>query len=804
MRTRRKKLLAALAIVPIAPAAILYATLTSSLPRRDGIAAIPGLAAAVDVELDAHAVPRLRAANLDDAFRAEGFMHAQERFFSMDLMRRSAAGELAALVGERALPADRRVRPFEFRERAAALLEKLPDEQVGWLEAYAQGVNAGLADLGAAPPEYLVLGADPTPWTAEDSLLVVYAFYTLLSNNERFEKPQAVMRAVLPPALYEFLTPTTTRLDRPLEFPAGDRTGGYVAAEIPPAEVVDLRKAPSPRFPHRLVDPPYAGPASNQWAADASRTAAGTAILANDPHLDLRLPSLFYRCELYWPGFAIRGASVPGLPGILIGASDELAWGATVSYADQSDWIVVEVDPADPDRYLDAGGTAAFTAKTLEIAVAGRDEPERLQVRGTRWGPIVDHDGFGRPLVLEATWLTDAGVNLEILDLMRADSVAAGIETVGRWAGPSLNWMLADASGAIGWAVNGPVPRRVGFDGSAPESWADGAHGWQGLEVLPSLARGNDGVLFTANNRTLPIDRADRLGRIWMRPLRAERIDELLAGRTSLSEQDFLSMQLDTRAFGYESIRALILEIVPATETDTALAWARRTAAAWNGRSDTDQTGFVLMQRLYRTLQQRVIGPLLAPAFAADPGFVYRWPLADEVLARILEERPPNLLSADETSWDELLRNALRDTVEALASARANGLQTEWGEVNRLDVAHPLAGVPLLGRWLRLPAIEQPGSMVSLRVAAPSYGAALRMAVSPTDPAAGYLELAGGQSGHFLSANFRDLESDWAAGRPTPFLAGPTRSHFRLVAAAARAPGAAVAAPAQSPTGASP
>jgi penicillin amidase len=781
VRIGRKKLLTALVAVPIAPAAILYATLHSSLPRRAGIAEIPELSAPVEVELDAHAVPRLRASSLADAFRAQGFMHAQERFFAMDLMRRSPAGELAALVGERALRLDRRVRPFEFRTRAAALLERLPAEQRQWLAAYAQGVNAGLADLGAVPPEYLLLRTVPEPWSAEDSVLVVYALYTQLSNDETFEKPQAAMRAVLPPALYAFLTPATSRFDRPLIHPEDDPTGGYAPVEVPPTAAVDLREQPAPHFPRRIVDPPYSGPGSNQWAADASRTASGRAVLANDPHLDLRLPSLFYRCELYWPGFTVRGASVPGLPGILIGASDTLAWGATVSYADQSDWIVVEVDPSDPDRYRVPGGTEPFTTKSLPIAVAGRDAPERVEIRGTRWGPVVDRDGLGRPLVLEATWLGDDGVDLDILDLMRADSVETGLDVVARWAGPSLNWMLADARGTIGWGINGPVPRRVGFDGSVPESRAEGTRRWQGLAELPRLARGNDGVLFTANNRTLPIAAADLLGHAWMRPLRAQRIDEMLGERGTLDESEFLEMQLDTRASAYETMRALILETVPDAERDPQLAWARRIAAGWNGHSDAGETGFLLMQRFYRVLQRRAIEPMLAPVYAADPAFVYRWPLADEVLARLLETRPANLLSADYSSWEDFLRSALRSTVAALAAGP--GLDASWGEVNRLEVEHPLAGLPLIGRWLRLPAIEQSGSTVSVRVATASYGAVLRMAVSPADPASGYLELAGGQSGHFLSANFSDLEADWAAGRPTPFLAGPTAARFRLVGA---------------------
>jgi penicillin amidase len=779
MTQRRKTWLAALAAIVLVPVAVLYALLSSSLPRRNGAAELPGLSATVEVELDVHAVPRLRGASLEDALSALGFMHAQERFFQMDLTRRSAAGELAALVGPRALPADRAQRPYELRRRAAAWLARLPAEHRSWLEAYVRGVNAGLSDLRAAPPEYLLLRERPEPWTAEDSLLVAYAVCMMLSENQRYEKPLAVMRAALPTAVYAFLTPSTTRFDRPVVYPRDDRSGGYVPMAIPDARVLDLRELRAPDPDRRVVDSPLAVPGSNQWAAGASRSARGDALLANDPHLQLKLPNTFYRAELYWPGHAVRGAGIPGLPGILIGASGTLAWGATVSYADQSDWIVVEVDEHDAGRYRTAEGLARFGTATYEIAVAGVADPERLEVRTTQWGPVLDADGLGRPLVLEATWLAEGGMSLDVLELMRADSVARGLAVVSRWAGPSLNWMLADSRGAIGWGFNGPVPRRSGFDGSVPEPRSDGTRRWSGFVPLPSVGP-HAQVLFTANQRTLPHDEAVTLSRLWMRPLRARRIGELLDANARFTESDFLAMQLDTRAQGYEPIRDLVLEVVPAGEADAGLAWARRTAETWNGYAEADTAGFRLMQGFYRVLLERALAPLLAPVFEADPSFVYRWPLADESLSRILEERPPHMLTADYADWPAFFRAALIATLERLA-VEDGGLSASWGRANRLDVAHPFANVPVLGRRLRLPAHEQSGSMVSLRVAAPRYGAALRMIVSPAHPESGFLQMPGGQSGHLLSRHLADLHADWANGAPTPFLAGPTQWRFRLV-----------------------
>jgi len=775
-----KRVLAAAAGLLLLLLAAAYLVVAAALPRRGGEAPLPGLAASVSVTLDSHGIPTLQAESFLDALRAQGYLHAQERFFQMDLLRRASAGELAELFGERALATDLGQRPFGYRYRAQRLRATLPPEQNAWLDAYTEGVNAGLADLGARPPEYWLAGAKPRPWLPEDTLLVVLTFYTMLSNNESYERGQGVMHEVLAAPLYEFLTPSTSRFDRPvLGASPNDPTGGYVPLPIPGPDVVDLRTRPAPQIggPAR-VEPPLLGPASNNWAVDATRGANGRAMVANDPHLSLRLPNIFYRIELEWGGRALRGASIPGLPGVLIGASNDVAWGATVSNADQSDWVVIEVDPSDPTRYRTPDGYEPFETGSTEIAVAG-GTAVHVDTRSTRWGPIVAADWRGRPLALHATWLEPQGLDLRIVGLAEATDAAAASVVLARWAGPSLNWALADSGGEIAWVVNGPLPRRVGFDGSRPESLADGTRSWQGRRAPPGAIGGHDGALYTANNRTLPPSQADTVSRMWMRPLRAKRIDELLAERRTFAETDFLEMQLDTKAEGYEQIRATILDVVGSDDREPKLKRARELAAQWNGTADVDQTAFRLLQAYYRTLLERALTPLLAPAFEADPSFVYRWPLADEVLRRLLDERPAHLLTSEHADWRSFLRQTLLDTTEQLE--RGESLDAEWGESNVLDVAHPFAAsLGPLARLLTLPHARLPGSMVSLRVAAPNYGAVLRMAVSPAAPERGVLELAGGQSGHFLSPHFRDLQQDWVDGTPTPFLAGEPTAQFLL------------------------
>jgi penicillin amidase len=775
-----RRLLALVAALVAVLLLVVWIALFASLPRRSGEAQIPELAGPLSVALDARAIATVHGESFLDALRGQGFLHAQERYFQMDVLRRSSAGELAELFGELALTADLGQRPFAYRERARRLLATLPAEQVAWLDAYTQGVNAGLRDLGARPPEYWLAGAAPQRWLPEDSLLVVLTFYTTLSNNDSYERAQGVMHAVLPAPLYELLTPSTSRFDRPvLGATPSDPTGGYVPLPIPGPDVVDLRTRRAPRRggPPRVA-PPETGPASNNWAVDATRGEQGRAIVANDPHLFLRLPNTFYRIELEWGDRALRGASVPGLPGVLIGASNDVAWGATVSNADQSDWVVVEVDPSDPNRYLTPDGYETFETGSAEIAVAG-GEPVRIETRATRWGPVVAEDWLGRPLALHATWLEPQGLDLDLVGLGEAADAASASAILARWAGPSLNWVLADRRGEIAWVVNGPLPNRVGFDGSRPESLADGSRSWEGRRPPPGAIGGRDGAIFTANSRTLPPEQAARVSRIWMRPLRAKRIDDLLAESRAFDERDFLAMQLDTRAEGYERIRATILEVVPTDENEPKLKRARALAETWNGSADVEQAAFRLLHSYYRMLLERALEPLVAPAIERDPSFVYRWPLADETLRRLLDERPAHLLTSEHANWPSFLRHTLLETVEEIE--RDGAIDAEWGEVNVLDVAHPFAAsLGPFARRLELPRAPLPGSRISLRVAAPSYGAVLRMAVAPAAPENGVLELAGGQSGHFLSRQFRDQVSDWVDGTPTPFLAGEPVASFEL------------------------
>ena len=324
--------------------------------------------------------------------------------------------------------------------------------------------------------------------------------------------------------------------------------------------------------------------------------------------------------------------------------------------------------------------------------------------------------------------------------------------------------------------MGGYLPNREGFDGKTPVSWADGTRRWRGAldeSLRPVIIDPPEGVLFTANNRTVSTTVSRRLGRVWMPPVRAHRIAELLGEVATLSETDCLAIQLDTRSAVHEVARDLVLEVSDGPD----LARARELAESWNGTAQTDQRGFHLLHSYYDRLQERMFVDLLGPAISADEDFVYNWPLAVEVTRRLLEARPDHLLPPGHDDWPGFLRSVLVETIEELESGA--GLDPAWGSVNRAAITHPMArAAPALGRVLNMPRDPLPGWRASVRVQTPGYGATLRMAVSPGREQTGLFHMPTGQSGHFLSRHYDDGHRAWVDGLATPFAPGAAVSGF--------------------------
>ena len=793
-------LLLAVLVVVLTGGAYAWWRLRASLPSLDGALRLPGLGTEVRVVRDRYGIPSFAASTRVDQARVMGFLHAQDRFFQMDLQRRNAAGELAALVGARALPLDRTMRVHRFRARAAEALTLTTPEYRAVLQAYAEGVNAGLASLAAAPWEYTVLRRTPAPWRAEDTLLTVAVMtQTLQGRQAGFEAGNGVLHDTLPPALFEFVTTRGSAWDAPV-------IGALTARpSIPGPDVVDLRRLPKaaarrPAVPPQPVpgdavdaliaaftppDDPAFSAGSNNWAVDGAHSSSGAALVANDMHLQIGVPSIWYRASYSVgadpgrPARRVTGVTLPGIPLMAVGSNERVAWGFTNSEGDWSDLVIVEPDPRDATRYLAPDGPEPY-AVYRETLDASDGPGEVLEVRTTRWGPIVRKDSRGRELAQH--WVVhdpkvlavDPGLVETSASLPEALANAAGLGI------PHQNFVAGDADGRIGWTIIGSVPRRRGLDGRLPASWADGSRGWDGYlgaAEQPRLEEPDTGRIWTAN--AMVVDGA-RLAAVgygdYADGIRARLIRDRLLALPRATPADMLSVQLEDGALFFERWRRLFLDTLTASrvQPDPRRAEFRRLLeSTWTGRASVDSVAYRLVRTARLALAQRVMRSLTGPALAADASAdIWRGGRGEGPVWPMIEARPAHLLDPAFATWDDAILWAIDDTIRTLTEDGTPLAARTWGEANRAAIRHPLAILPLLGRFLSMPAAPQAGDAYTPRAHVPTAGPSERMAVSPGHEAEGILHIPVGQSAHPLSAYFRSQHEAWMKGEPLPFLPG--------------------------------
>jgi penicillin amidase len=773
--------------------------LRGSLARLDGSREVAGLEAAVTIERDALGVPRVLADSPIDAARALGWLHAQERFFQMDLLRRAAAGELSALLGPALLGADRDIRRHRFSERLEASLVALDEPSRSLLDAYVAGVNAGLDDLRARPPEYLLLRQRPRPWRPLDSLLVVAAMYLDLGlYTADVDLARGLAREVLPPALAGFVVPVAGHWEAPLE------DGGPALPILPGSEGVEAagdrqvagaHAVPGPGATDEARAPAHDRAGSNSWAVAGRLTRHGGALLANDMHLGLALPNIWYRAELRQGAGAAAlwavGVTLPGVPGVIAGSNGRVAWGFTNAYGDWLDLVALETDPADSTRYLVPGGWDTLRTRLEVIEVAGR-APDTLAVRESRWGPVWAREASGRPLALRWAAHDTGAVNLELLRMAAVRSVDQALALAPGLGMPGQNLVCADADGRIGWTIAGRLPRRYGWDGRTPASWADGTRGWDGwldAATHPRLVDPPEGRLWTANNRVASGADLAALGDGgYALGARALQIRDGLRALDRPAEADLLALQLDDRALYQDYWRGVALGALAraAPPADPAFAarrerFARLARDDWDGRAAVGSVSYRVVRAFSAALVDLACAPLVEPVLRAQPGFDARdLPLRPSVARELVERRPAHLVPAPHGDWDALVAAAVDTAMARLeATGRPQSAWT-WGARNTAAIEHPFAAVlPWLRSRLAAPADQLPGDSNLPRVQHPTSGASERLVVSPGREQEGLFHMPGGQSGHPLSPFFLAGHDDWVHGRPTPLL--PQAARHRLV-----------------------
>jgi penicillin amidase len=796
---RFKYIAVACAVLVLAPLALVHGVLRASLPQLDGTVAEAALAAPVTIERDSLGVPTIQAANRTDLAYGTGFVHGQDRFFQMDLSRRFAAGELAELFGKVALEQDEKARIFRFRHVAREVFNQAAPEQRAILEAYARGVNDGLASLRSRPWEYWVLGSATSPWRPEDTFLVVHAmWWDLQYSGIRREILRRDVNAHLGgkqcdsgwKCSLQFLYPARTAWDAP-DTVGPSLSAATGSADVPTSDVLDVRGGgSSPVAADSIGRIPAVG--SNNWAVAGRFTTTGAALVANDMHLGHRVPTTWYRARLRTaagagaPALDLVGATLPGAPVLVAGSNGNIAWGFTNSYGD---WLSVELVPctAVGERQLQtASGAVPLSVELEEIHVHG-GSTVLLPVKSGPSGVLVDAQP-DKQRCWFASWLAQlpAATNLSLLGLEHARSVEEAIALAPGAGIPHQNFVVGDREGHIGWAIFGRIPTDVGT------TRTNGRSTWTTVETHPHIIDPPVGRIWSANARVADDPRQEvliggdetALGAEYDLGARARQIrDDLLAIEGRVSPADMLRIQLDDRAVFLARWRELLLKLLDAQALQgrPGRAELRQLVSDWNARASIDSVGYRLV-RAYHDETERAVWGMMTGALKIPPDEGLPVPAQfEEPLWRLVNEQPLHMLAADYPSWREFLLARIDATIADLHESCRDLARCTWGSRKPVHIRHPLSrSLPFASWLLDMPQIELPGDHDMPRVQDGTVGASERFAVSPGHEEQGYFHMPGGQSGHPLSPYYRAGFLAWANGEPLPFLPGSAQHRLTL------------------------
>jgi penicillin amidase len=779
----------------VAVLGLVWGTLSASLPALDGNLKAAGLERPVEVERDSLGIPTIRGENRKDIAYATGFVHAQDRFFQMDILRRRAAGELSELFGPATLPADREARVHRFLVRAGSEFNALNKDEMELLQAYADGANAGLRQLKAKPFEYYVLGVEPRNWTPRDCILVIYAMALDLQDRPgHVELAADALKRALPQKAFEFFAPEFSSWDTPLD---GSEYSSQLA--VPNQNDFDLRTArsqspeameqdaniPEPDLLGRDLFEPRSGIGSNCWVLAGPRTQSGLPILANDPHLDLRVPNIWYRIAYSWPSAAsepanyVCGVSVPGAPPVVIGSNGHVVWGLTFPYIDADDVVLIETKDDDSNLYRTPQGWRPFENCAESIRIRGRD-PEIFRFQTTVWGPVIGRLPDGTLQALHQVVDQNGTVNLHRMQLETARTAEEALAIAKISGIPDLNFFVADTSGKIGWTIMGPIPHRTGFDGRLPVSWSDGSCRWDGWcapDEYPERCGSNIDFIWNANNRMVGRTEFARLGDGgYDRGARARQIRDDLQQLRSATQKDMLKIQLDDRAVFLERWHNQLLSTLsnPEALSNRERLEFRRRLGDWSGRANAGSIAYRLVREYREEVARRVFEPISDAAKNFYPGFSYDFLKIEDPLWSLIDSQPMNLLNRKYENWNALFFSAVDSVIQKIKAQKDGYSRYTVGDKNATRIQHPLgAAIPQLGPWLNMTVDRLPGDRFDMpRIQAPTFGSSLRMAVSPGQEKEGYLIMACGESGNPLSPHYRDCHEAWVTNTATPFLPG--------------------------------
>jgi penicillin amidase len=795
-----------LTVVILAAGGVLWWYVYRPLPQIDGTAHVGGLEQPVTVERDRWGVPHIRAASVQDLVEAEGYVMAQDRLWQMDLLRRVARGQLSEVLGKDTVAIDKQFRTFGFSRAAERDLAQMDPETRDIMEAYARGVNRFIEQhANRLPLEFSLLKYQPRPWTPTDTLAISGYMYETLTDTweEKLARAKVLERVGADRGKDLFSEEASMdhfvigdpdvpndgakgahkksddgddgdndddmKPDTVLK--AGARPGGAGV----PAQFVDFTsalnagdsvtspKASAADFVAEMAAEIRHGLGSNNWVVSGAHTASGKPLLANDTHLELTVPPIWYELHLTAPGWNVKGFTLPGAPMVVIGHNDRIAWGFTNNGADVEDLYIETFNPAQPDEYRVKG--AWTKAQTYDEIIKVKGQPdEHFPVVVTRHGPIVERDGE-KAYALRWTATEPGGLANSYNFLGKAKNWEEFRNIMKKVWGPGQNAVYADVAGNIGYVMAARVPIRKKGHGEVPVPGDTDDYEWVGyvpFEDLPQAFNPASGLIVTANARVVGPKYKPYLTDRWEEPYRTARIYDLLHDKTELRPEDMLKVETDSYSFPDfflgEQLRQAVKKVQPQD------ARAQKLIAGlsdWNGMADANSPEVPFLEGTRSAALRLLLQPYLG-----DETSLYQW-RSMAFLQRILTDRPAKWLPARYKSYDELLAAAADDSVKKLAQ-RSGSERIEdwpWKRFDALDMLHPIGRSGVLKALLSIAGKPQSGTLYSVKAATQHHGPSMRFVADLADWDDSILLIPAGQSGQPGSSHYSDQFSYWYEGK---------------------------------------
>jgi penicillin G amidase len=782
-------LLLVLILLAVGVVAFAYFVVRSALPQLDGNLKVNGLSAAVKVTRDSHGVPAIEAVTLEDLFLAQGYVTAQDRLWQMDIMRRFAAGELSEILGEDTLKIDREQRILGLRAAARKGLQTANARDRAYFEAYARGVNAFIESHGSSLPiEFRIMKYRPKPWQPEDSIVIAnqmvkdlnyYSFQDTLAR----EKILAKLGPELSADLYVNRSwhdrpPTVMREALNDQENQGDSDDEDDDDDSGPDTSVTQQRGSAGEIWAQYT--PEAVNGSNDWVVSGAHTVSGKPLLSSDMHLGHQMPNLWYeahlkcgnQCVNQSSNLDVAGVTLPGMPYVIVGHNQRIAWGFT------------NVGPTVADAFIENfNGQGAYQTplgwqqpelRAEVIHIKGKPDVT-VDVKITRHGPIVSDVLPGETRQVALRWTLYDGLRMPFFDVDTAQNWEEFRKAFSQLDAPGQNVVYADVDGNIGYQTTGRVPIRAAGDGGLPVSGADNAHEWTGyiaFDKLPSIYNPPSGVIATANGRITPDGYPNSISAEWEAPWRTERIYHVLESGRKFAAADMLALENDVHSENdLFAAERFVYAVDHASKPSARAKQAADLMRNWDGRMLGSSTAPTLAVRSAQELTRLLLEPRLGPApenakqqEESLSWKTYQWEMRTVWLQNVLLHQPKRWLPEKYPNYDELLSAAVEAAVNSPA-APEDLASWHWGSVNAVEIDHPVLGkIPLVRSWAAPGVREQSGSSYTVKAVTRHHGPSERFTANLADLDQSTLNTVTGQGGNFLSPYYMDQWKAWYEG----------------------------------------